>query len=117
MYETKRYDGNGNLIEVISADQCLKKFWDNFGMGAEITEEQIGKNDQAHGMFHLITTVQRSHVSIAARSFIHHGTRKRPSIALSLAFWKANNVGDWHTARKSLSRNERLCVRIVTRAL
>jgi uncharacterized Zn-finger protein len=62
MYETKRYDGKGNLIEVISAEKCLKKFWDNFGFGSEITEEQIEKNDQSHGMFHLITTVQRSRV-------------------------------------------------------
>ena len=60
MYETKRYDGHGNLIEVISAKKCQEKFWENFGQTNELTPEQIANNDQAHGMFHLMTAVKRS---------------------------------------------------------
>ena len=62
MHEVKRYDGKGNLIEVISAEQCLKKFWENFSFAPEITEEQIQKNTRfnSHGLFHLITRVKQN---------------------------------------------------------
>ena len=33
MHETKRFDGKGNLIEVISAEDCRNTFWQNFGGG------------------------------------------------------------------------------------
>ena len=62
MYEVKRYDGKGNLIEVISAKKCQDLFWNQFGVPPEITEEKIKENNQSHGMFHLITTFQRSRV-------------------------------------------------------
>lgn len=62
MHEVKRYDAHGNLIEVISADKCRENYWKNFGKINELTPEQIANNNQAHGMFHLVTAVQRSDI-------------------------------------------------------
>ena len=59
MHEMKIYDGKGNLIEVVSAAKCSAKLWASFGIVPAIAEEDIGKNNQAHGMFHLMTTVKR----------------------------------------------------------
>ena len=59
MHEVKRYDGKGNLIEVISAQKCWELFWHSFGTSLEISEEYISKNTQSHGMFNLITKVKQ----------------------------------------------------------
>jgi len=59
MHETKRYDGKGNLIEVISAEECRTTFWQNFGgvpIGIPINEINI--NTSNSGQFQLMTRLK-----------------------------------------------------------
>ena len=59
MYEVKRYDGDGKLIEVVSPEKCLANFWKNFDGAMEIPEAKISQKIGS-GMFHLITRVERT---------------------------------------------------------
>jgi|TARA_R110000822_G_scaffold128004_1_gene263596 hypothetical protein len=54
MFETKRYDADGNLIEVISAEVCTNMFWHQFGEALTIPAHQIDMKTGARGQFHLM---------------------------------------------------------------
>ena len=54
MFETKRYDADGNLIEVISAEVCTNMFWHQFGEALTIPAHQIDMKTGARGQFHLV---------------------------------------------------------------
>jgi hypothetical protein len=58
MHEVRRYDGEGNLIETISAEEVKKKFWQDLIDTPEISEE-AAKSKQNSGIYHLITPLQR----------------------------------------------------------
>lgn len=58
MYEVKRYDGQGNLIEVVSAEVCRGKFWAQFGEGLTIPKLDIENHANTQGMFHLVPKVE-----------------------------------------------------------
>jgi len=59
MYEIKRFDGEGNLIEVISAEKCWKTFWSEFG-APKIPTHQLETRVNVRGISHLIKKVNRA---------------------------------------------------------
>ena len=61
MHETKRYDGKGNLIEIISAEKCQITFWQNFGGGPiGIPANEIDINNSNSGQFQLMTRLKNT---------------------------------------------------------
>ena len=58
MHEVRRYDGEGNLIETISAEEVKKKFWADLKVVPEISEE-VAKTKPISGIYHLIAPLQR----------------------------------------------------------
>ena len=57
MYEVRRYDGQGNLIETISAKQVEKNHWKDFDKRKEIPASKLKESTNA-GMFHLIMPLE-----------------------------------------------------------
>ena len=60
MFETKRYDGNGKLIEVISAETCTNMFWHQFGEALKTQGTTVKMTSGASGQFHLVPRLKNN---------------------------------------------------------
>lgn len=60
IYEVRRYDGKGNLIETISPEELEKRYWKNFGKSKVIPEAKLAELNTT-GMFHLIMPLESNH--------------------------------------------------------
>jgi uncharacterized Zn-finger protein len=60
IYEVRRYDGKGNLIETISPKELEKRYWKEFGKIKEIPEAKLADMNNT-GMFHLIMPLASNH--------------------------------------------------------